>query len=191
MLPLTPCTVTIPVSGGGGGGPPPLPPPQLSIAVSKHASRATSATCRAQGLHSKDCEARRRSMIRTISRQAVAKAATGHPVNGRFFCGVGKVDAEDEAVTVTVAVLLLLRAPTEQVTPASELDGVQVKVTLAEKSLIGFKVSVDVWLVPGFIVKKPGEAISQKPGAPVLKLNTLDHAAFWPLPEGARAWTSQ
>jgi len=122
--------------------------------------------------------------MRTISsRQAAAKAATGHPVNGRFFCGAGKVDAEDEAVIMTVAVLLLLRAPTEQVTPASELDALQVKLGLPEKLLIGVKVSVDVALVPAFIVKLLGEALSEKSGTTVVKLETVDHVPYTPLVE--------
>ena len=130
-------------------------------------------------------------MIKTISiRQAAAKAASGHPVKGRFFCGAGKVDAEDEAVMVTAAVLLLLRAPTEQVTPASVLATLQEKVTLPEKLLIGVKVSVDVPLLPAAIVKLLGEALSEKSGTAAVKLDTLDHAPFWPL-EGARACTSQ
>lgn len=84
-------------------------------------------------------------MIRTISsRQATAKAATGHPMNGRLSCGAGKVDAEDEAIMVTIAVsLLVLYVPTEQVTPSSALDTVQVKLGVAEKLLIGVKVSVE------------------------------------------------
>ena len=93
---------------------------------------------------------------------------------------------------VTVAVSLLgLYVPTEHVTPASELEAIQVKVGVAEKLLIGVKVSVAVPLAPGLIVRVLGEAPSEKSEAPVVKLNTLDHAAFWPLPEGARACTSQ
>ena len=97
--------------------------------------------------------------------------------------------AEEEAVTVIVAVLLL-SVPTEQVTPASELDAVHVKVGVAVKLLIGVKVSVEVPLLPGLIVKLLGEALSEKSEAAVAKLYTLDHAPFWP-PEGARACTSQ
>jgi hypothetical protein len=99
------------------------------------------------------------------------------------------VVAEEEAVTVIVAVLLL-SVPTEQVTPASELDAVHVKVGVAVKLLIGVKVSVEVPLLPGLIVKLLGEALSEKSEAAVAKLYTLDHAPFWP-PEGARACTSQ
>jgi len=91
---------------------------------------------------------------------------------------------------VTVAALLL-RVPTAQVTPASVLTTEQVKLGVAEKLLTGVKVSVDVPLAPGLIVKLLGEALSEKPEAPVVKLDTLDQAAFWPLPEGARACTSQ
>jgi hypothetical protein len=79
---------------------------------------------------------------------------------------------------VTVAVLLLvLYVPTEQVTPASELEALQVKVGVAENLLTGVKVSVDVPLVPGVIVTVLGEALSEKPAAPVVKLDTVDHAA--------------
>ena len=164
--------------------PPLLPPPQLRPATSNATSIAPNATCRTHGLHSKDCESRRRSMIRSISsRQAAAKAGAGHPLNGRFFCGAGKFDAEDEAVIVTVAVLLLLRAPTEQVTPASVLPTLQDKVTLPEKLLTGVKVSVDVPLLPGFIVKVLGEALSEKSGTTVVKLETLDQAPYTPLEE--------
>lgn len=93
---------------------------------------------------------------------------------------------------VTVAEsLLVLYAPTEQVTPASVLAGLQVKVGVAEKLLVGVNVTVDVPLVPAGIVKLSGEALSEKPAAAVLKLDTFDQAAFWPLPEGARACTSQ
>ena len=103
---------------------------------------------------------------------------------GRFLCGVGKVDAEDKAVIVTVAVsLLVLYVPTEQVTPASELDGVQVKLGVAEKLLIGVKVSVEVPLVPGPIVKLLGETPSVKSGLPVVKLETLDQVPYTVLEE--------
>ena len=93
---------------------------------------------------------------------------------------------------VTVAVLLLSSAPTEQVTPASVLETLQEKVTLfPESPLIGVKLSVDVALLPGLIVKVVGDALREKSGAAVVKLATLDQAAFWPLPEGAWACTSQ
>ncbi len=91
---------------------------------------------------------------------------------------------------VTVAVLLV-RVPTAQVTPASVLATLQVKVGVAEKLLIGVKVSVDVPLAPGAIVKVLGVALSEKSGAPLVKLDTPDQNAFWPLPEGAKACTSQ
>jgi hypothetical protein len=96
-----------------------------------------------------------------------------------------------EAVIVTVAVLLLLRVPTVQVTPASELDTPQVKVGVAEKLLIGVSVSVDVPLDPGARVTLAGEALREKSAATVAKLDTLDHAPFWPLADDARACTSQ
>jgi hypothetical protein len=79
--------------------------------------------------------------------------------------------------------------PTEQVTPV-RVPVLQVKVTLlVGMLLIGVKVSVDVPLAPGAIVKLVGETLSEKSGAAVVKLNTLDQSAFWP--EGARACTSQ
>jgi hypothetical protein len=92
---------------------------------------------------------------------------------------------------VTVTVLLLLRAPTEQVTPPSELEALQVKVGVAEKLLIGVRVRVDVPLVPGAMVRLLGAALREKSDATVAKLETLDHAPLWPLPDGARACTSQ
>jgi hypothetical protein len=91
---------------------------------------------------------------------------------------------------VTVAALLL-RVPTEHVTPASALETLQVKVGVAEKLLIGVKVTVDVPPPPGAKVRVLGEALSEKSEAPLVKLDTLDHGPFWPLPEGARACTSQ
>jgi hypothetical protein len=91
---------------------------------------------------------------------------------------------------VTVAVLLL-RVPTAQITPASPLDTLQDGVTAAEKLLVGVKVRVDVPLVPGAIVKVLGEALSEKLATPVVKLDTPDQGVFRPLPEGARACTSQ
>ena len=91
---------------------------------------------------------------------------------------------------VTVAVLLL-RVPTEQVTPASALEALQVKVGVAEKLLIGVRVRVDVPLVPGAMVRLLGAALREKSDAAVAKLETLDHAPLWPLPDGARACTSQ
>ena len=78
---------------------------------------------------------------------------------------------------VTVAVLLL-RAPTEQATPESVLEALQVKVTLAEKLLMGVKVSVDVPLPPGAIVRVLGEALSKKSAGEVVKLDTADQTPF-------------
>lgn len=91
---------------------------------------------------------------------------------------------------MVIVAALLLRIPTVQVTPASELEALQVKVGVAEKLLMGVKVSVDVPLVPGAIVNVLGEALSEKLAAPVVKLDTVDQSAFWPLTEG-RACTSQ
>jgi hypothetical protein len=100
--------------------------------------------------------------------------------------------AEEEAVTVMVAVLLLVsKAPTEQVTPTSEPEALQVNVGVAEKLFRGVKLSVEVPLPPGAIVREMGETLSEKSGATVVKLETLDQAAIWPLPEGARACTCQ
>lgn len=92
---------------------------------------------------------------------------------------------------VIVAVLLLLRVPTEQVTPASELEGPQAKVGVAEKLLIGVSVRVDVPLAPGAMVRLAGAALSEKLDAAVAKVKTADHAPLWPLLDGARACTSQ
>ena len=97
--------------------------------------------------------------------------------------------AEEEAVTVIVAVLLL-NVPTEHVTPASELDAEHVKVGVPLKLLIGAKVSVDMPLDPGLSVKLLGDALSEKSEAAVAKCDTFDQVPFWP-PEGARACTSQ
>ena len=97
--------------------------------------------------------------------------------------------AEEEAVTVIVAVLLL-NVPTEHVTPASELDAEHVKVGVPLKLLIGAKVSVDMPLDPGLSVKLLGEALSEKSAAAAAKCDTLDHAPFAP-PDGTSACTSQ
>jgi hypothetical protein len=97
--------------------------------------------------------------------------------------------AEEEAVTAIVAVLLV-NAPTEHVTPASELDAAQVKVGVAVKLLTGVKVSVDVPLEPGLSVKLLGDALSEKSEAAVTNCDTPDHVPFWP-PEVERACTSQ
>ena len=97
--------------------------------------------------------------------------------------------AEEEAVTVIVAVLLL-NVPTEHVTPASELDAEHVKVGVALKLLIGVKVSIDVPLDPGLSDRLLGDALSEKSAAAVAKCDTLDQAPFSP-PDGARACTSQ
>jgi hypothetical protein len=90
---------------------------------------------------------------------------------------------------VTVAVLLVPTAVIAQVTPASELETEHVGVTLPAKLLIEVKVSVDVPLPPGAIVKLLGEALSEKSPAGVMKLDTVDHAAIWS--DGATACTSQ
>jgi hypothetical protein len=103
----------------------------------------------------------------------------------------GEDTALDEAVTVTVAVLLLMRVPTEQVTPASALEALQVKVGVAVKLSIGFNVRVDVPLAPGAKVRLLGATLREKSGAAVAKLETLDHAPFWPLAVDARACTCQ
>jgi hypothetical protein len=97
--------------------------------------------------------------------------------------------AEEEAVTVIVAVLLL-NVPTEHVTPASELDAEHVKVGVALKLLIGVKVSIDVPLDPGLSDRLLGDALSEKSEAAVANCDTPDHIPFW-LPELARACTSQ
>ena len=172
--------------------PPPLPPPQPRPAASNPTSIATNATWRRRGRHSKDCESCRLRVIKIMSsRQDAARAGTGHPLKGRFFCGPGKFDAKAEAVIVTVAVLLLLSAPTEQVTPTSVLETLQAKFTLLlERPFSSVKVSVDVPLFPAFIVKVLGEALSEKSGGTVVKVETLDQAPYTPL-KGAKAFTCQ
>jgi hypothetical protein len=90
----------------------------------------------------------------------------------------GLVFAVEEAVMVTPRVLLPLRTPTEQVTPARELEGVHVYATNPEKLLIAVKVRVDVPLPPGAIVTMVGEALKEKSPGAVVKLNTLDHGPF-------------
>ncbi len=92
---------------------------------------------------------------------------------------------------VTVEVLSVPSDPTEQVTPARVLETLQEKLTLlAERPLIGVKVSVDVALLPGFIVNVVGEALSEKSPGTVVKLKTLDQAPYTP-PEEDRALTCQ
>lgn len=95
-----------------------------------------------------------------------------------------------EAVMVTVRVLLVFSLPNVQVTPASVLATLQVKFVVAEKLLIGVKVTVDVPLPPGAIVTLLGETVSEKSAAGVVKLAMLDQVPFWPL-EAASACTSQ
>jgi len=184
-----PCTVTVPDSGGGGLTPL-LPPPQLRAATSDARSIAPKATCRACALHRTDRESRRRRTIRTRSSKQAAHAA-GPAVNGWSFCGTGEFDAEDDAVIVTVAVLLLLSAPSEHVTPNSELETLQEKLTLlAERPLSGANVRVEPALPPGLIVKVPGETLREKSGGTVVKLKTLDQAPYTP-GEGDKAFTCQ
>ncbi len=101
----------------------------------------------------------------------------------------GRVVAVEEAVTATVAALLV-KVPTEQVTPARELEAVQVNVGVAEKLLIGIRVRVELPLAPGLIVKLLGEALSEKSEAAVAKVEMPDHVPSRPS-EGARACTSQ
>ena len=78
-------------------------------------------------------------------------------------------------------------APTVHVTPASAPDALHVKVGVAVKLLMEVRVSVDVPLFPGAMVKVLGETLREKSEAPLVKLETLDHAPFRPVPEGARA----
>lgn len=85
---------------------------------------------------------------------------------------------------VTVAVLSVSSAPTEQVTPASVLETLQEKVTLLpERPLIGVKVRLDVALPPAVIVKVLGETLSEKSPGMVVKLKTLDQAPYTPFDE--------
>jgi hypothetical protein len=191
-LPDVPVTVTVPDSGGGAVEPPPpllLLPPQLTPATNKIARTPPSATCRR--FH-EWADAPDHRLYRVVSRRQSMATAISHRES---MCGparnAGSDTAVDEAVTVTVAVLLLLRVPTEQVTPARALEALQVKVGVAEKLSIGFNVRVDVPLAPGAKVRLLGATLREKSGAAVAKLETLDHAPLWPLPEGARACTSQ
>jgi hypothetical protein len=153
---------------------------------------APSAIRRRRFPHGSDVETRRRRTIMAISsRLAAAQTCAGPALNGRFFSSTGKFEAEDEAVIVTVAVLLLLSTPTEQVTPASELETLQEKLALLpEKPLIGVKVSVEAALLPGLIVKVLGETLSEKSEGTVVKLKTLDHAPYTPGEED-KAFTCQ
>jgi hypothetical protein len=148
-------------------------------------SAAPNAICPSRCLHIKVCEGRRRRTIRTTSSHpAPANAGTSHALNGSCFRSASKFDAEEEAVIVTVEVLFVSSAPSAQVTPASELETLQEKVTLLPESpLIGVKVSVDVALLPGVIVNVPGEALSEKSPGTVVKLKTLDQAPYTPLEE--------
>lgn len=196
MLGPVPCTVTVPDSGDGATGPlpPPPPPPQLSAIDSKQARAAASAV-----RHERWSCGRVRGCLRTncllsstaiVSNRQASAQRTHQSGKGRFGCGLGKVEAVDAAVIVTVAVLLFPSVPTEQVTPASVLDAVQVKLTLlAEKLLTGVKVSVDVALAPGLTVKLLGDALNEKSAVAVEKLEIVDQDALWP--EGTSAWTSQ
>ena len=97
--------------------------------------------------------------------------------------------AVEEADMVTVAVVLLY-VPTEQVTPASALATVHVKLGVAEKLLIGVKVTVDDPPAPGTMVSELGAALSEKSGVTVVKLDTLDQVPYTPLEED-KACTSQ
>ena len=85
---------------------------------------------------------------------------------------------------VTVEVLLVPSAPTEQVTPASVLETLQEKVTLLpDRPLMGVKVSADAALLPAVIVRALGEALSEKSPGTVVKLKTLDQAPYTPFEE--------
>jgi hypothetical protein len=100
--------------------------------------------------------------------------------------------AEEEAVRLTVAWLLPPRVPTVQATPASELLGVQLKVTLfGRKPSRGVKVRMDVPIPPGEMITVLGETPRLKSGVPVLKVKTPDQAAVPLLVEGFWACTCQ
>ena len=124
------------------------------------------------------------------------KTTSQSPAKAQMFSGyrfrrAGKLDAEADAVIITVAALLLSRAPTEQVTPASVLEALQEKATLLPaRPLMGVKVSVDAALLPGVNVKVPGETLSEKSPGTVVKLKTLDQAPYVPLDED-KAFTCQ
>src|SRR5215469_17340460 len=137
VLGPVPCTVTVPDSGGAAAWPPPpgSPPPQLCAMARKHPSAAPSAIRRVRDLLSNGCDSRLRDAIGAISSRQAAKAAAGQPTGGGFLCVSRKANAEDEAVMVTIAVSSLPSAPTVQVTPASEVDALQVKLTVAGERL--------------------------------------------------------
>jgi hypothetical protein len=119
----------------------------------------------------------------------MAAIAIHQPLKNGPWGNHGWVKAEEEAVTVIDAVLLL-KVPTEHVTPARELEAMQVKSGVAVKLSIGVKVRVDVPLDPGLMVKLVGDALKEKSGAEVTKFEGLDHVPFC-APEGARACTCQ
>jgi hypothetical protein len=148
-------------------------------------SAARDAICRTHSVCSRVFERRPfRTIENTSSNHAPTKAGVAPALSGRVFFSAGKLDAEEEAVIVTVAVLLVSSAPTAQVTPASVLETLQEKVTLLpERPLIGVKVSVDVALLPGVIVNVPGEALSEKSPGTVVKLKRLDQAPYTPFDE--------
>jgi len=148
-------------------------------------SAAPNAICRTRFLGSRVCESRECRAIKNVSSNpSPAQVRVPRPFSRRVFCRAGKVDAEEEAEMVTVAVLLVSSAPTEQVTPASVLETLQEKVTLLpERPLIGVKVRLDVALPPAVIVKVLGETLSEKSPGMVVKLKTLDQAPYTPFDE--------
>ncbi len=110
-----------------------------------------SATCRAKAVHRRGRASRRCHPDRAINRkQASAKIASSHPPNRLMWGGAGKFYAEDVVVIVTVVEPPELTEVglTEQVVPASELDSLQVKLTLPAKLLIGVTETLAVPLLP-------------------------------------------
>ena len=175
-----PWTVTVPDSEATRLIPLLAPlPPQLRPAASTAVSAAPNAIRLRRFPHSGP----------RLPRAIKTSGASQSPAKAQMFSGytfrrMGKPDAEADAVIVTVAVLLLSRDPTEQVTPASVLEALQEKATLLPaRPFMGVKVRVDVAVLPAVIVKVLGETLNEKSPATVVKLNTLDQAPYVPFDE--------
>jgi hypothetical protein len=91
---------------------------------------------------------------------------------------------------VTATVFELLNAPTLQVTPASVLAGVQENVGVPENPLRALKLTVELPLPPGAIVKLVGDALSEKSAIAAVKVEMPDQIPYTPVDED-NACTSQ
>lgn len=179
MLVDVPVTVTVPDSAVAGGVPPPLlPPPQLGLAAKRPERITPRAKYRRPKLEWLQRFPTAAFWFNKSGRRQRRPATAIHqpPLHGPRGNN-GWMMAVEEAVTVIVAVLLL-KVPTEHVTPARELEAVQVKVGVAVKLFIGVKVRVEVPLDPGLMVKVLGAALSEKSGTAIAKFDTLDHVPF-------------